>query len=120
VNQKTIVDDLASSIIHLVDNLNLQEFTLCGLSLCGMIVQTLLTICPERIRAAVIVNAGPSWGPPRYKSLLEEWKELFLKPNGPVKRLEKTWATLFSATFLRTSYAHSVFSTWTQILQQVS
>ena len=57
VDRKTTVDELAKDMIGLLDHLAIDSAIVCGLSLGGMVTQSLAIDHPGRVRAMVVANS---------------------------------------------------------------
>ena len=57
------ISDLANDLLALADHLNIAEFAVCGVSVGGMIAQTVAAIAPERVSGIVLCNTGAKIGP---------------------------------------------------------
>ncbi|MBC6404413.1 MAG: 3-oxoadipate enol-lactonase [Rhodospirillales bacterium] len=58
------LEDHASDLLALVHHLGLEDFAICGLSLGGMIAQSVAAHAPEKVRGLVLCNTGAKIGPP--------------------------------------------------------
>ena len=58
------LDRLGRDVLELTDELGIERFTFCGLSLGGMTGQWLGARVPESLEALVIANSSPFMGPP--------------------------------------------------------
>ncbi len=63
------VADLAADVLTIADHLGIQKFSICGLSLGGIIAQWLGIHHGERLEKIIIANSSPAIGPP------EAWQQ---------------------------------------------
>jgi 3-oxoadipate enol-lactonase len=63
-DQPCTVDALARELLELVDELEIERFSLCGVSLGGMVGMTLALDAPERVERLVLACTSAYVGPP--------------------------------------------------------
>jgi 3-oxoadipate enol-lactonase len=60
------IDDLGESVVELLDELELERVSFCGLSLGGMVAMWLASRAPDRIERLVLCCTAPRLGPPEF------------------------------------------------------
>lgn len=102
---------MVEDVIRLLDQLKLDEVYVAGYSMGGMITNKLLTLYPERVKAAAVCGMG--WytarrsggdsgdgrerpGPPRYKAMADQFHEL--ETTADEMRSIQTPVTVFVGT----------------------
>src|SRR5205823_10531943 len=116
ITEKPTMRQFANDALAVADDLALDTFCLCGLSLGGMVTQQLLTDHPDRVRAAVVVCAPPSLRVSGAETGIAQQQAEFLAENGPVKRLERSWPRLASEQYRLSPSGQAYYSTWRQVL----
>ena len=115
----TTVEDFSADIIHLLNHLKLEKATLCGLSLGGMIAQTIAVSFPERVDHLFIANSLSALDTIEARKAIEGWIELFQQEDGPLKRLSATWPKLVNKSFQDSIVSKSVLASWKRVLTTI-
>jgi 3-oxoadipate enol-lactonase len=113
------VPDLADGIIDLMHHLGIPRAILCGLSLGGMVAQQIAVTAPARVEALVVANSRATFAEPELVDAVEGWINVFLQPDGPLKRLAITWPLLLNAKFRESASGHAALNAWKQALAGV-
>ena len=113
------VPDLASGITDLMHHLRISRAILCGLSLGGMVAQQLAVTAPACVEALVVANSRATFAEPALVEAVESWINVFLQPEGPLKRLAITWPLLLNETYRESAAGHAALSAWKQALAGV-
>lgn len=92
------LDQLASDVISLWDHLGIESTHYCGLSMGGMIGQTLALKAPERLRTLVLCDTASSY-PPEAQAMWQE-RIVAAKANGLAASLDGTIDRWFSPGFV--------------------
>ena len=92
------LDQLASDVISLWDHLGIESTHYCGLSMGGMIGQTLALKAPERLRTLVLCDTASSY-PPEAQAMWQE-RIVAAKANGLAAGLDGTIDRWFSPGFV--------------------
>lgn len=58
------LDQLGQDVLALADELNLEKFAFCGISMGGAVGQWLAINAPQRLTALVLANTSPKFGTP--------------------------------------------------------
>lgn len=90
------VDGLASDVLALADSLGVERFAFVGLSLGGVIGQTIAANHPDRLTALVLACTGPSFGDP------DAWRERAarVRQEGMAWLVEPTKGRWFTSGFV--------------------
>src|ERR1700753_2627643 len=91
-DRKTTVEDLANDMINLLDHLAIDKAIVCGLSLGGMVAQSMAIDRPERVRGLAVANSCADSTMPDVTAARQSWIEMFRAPNGPLLRGEVIWS----------------------------
>ncbi|WAH35917.1 alpha/beta fold hydrolase [Alicyclobacillus dauci] len=113
------VSGMANLIIQLLGSLHIERTSVCGLSLGGMIVQTLLINHAIHIERAVIANSSSNFTSEQARVNVEGWIQTLIQPNGPERRLENTWTKLVRPSFRDTALGRSVYAAWMNVNRRV-
>lgn len=117
---ETTVDDLARDVIALLDHLAIERASVCGLSLGGMIAQTLALEQPRRVERLVVANSRASFNDPATADLVAGWVEMFRQPGGPLKRFQATWPVMLNAVYRQSSAGQATYATWCRLAERHS
>lgn len=120
VEQATGVDELARSMIALLDHLGIARAHVCGLSLGGMVAQELALMAPERVNRLVIACSTARANDPATIAAAHRWIEVLESPDGPLHRLAESWPFLTTEAFRKTATARAVYDGWQSTLRTVS
>lgn len=117
---ETTVDDLARDVIALLNHLAIERASVCGLSLGGMIAQTLALEQPRRVERLVVANSRASFNDPATADLVAGWVEMFRQPGGPLKRFQATWPVMLNAVYRQSSAGQATYATWCRLAERHS
>lgn len=91
--------DLASDTLGLINELQLKDVTVCGVSLGGMVALNMLLAQPELFSKGVIAHSFMSTAGEEFKHMSMNWSATFKQQDGPVTRFEQTWPVLVNEHF---------------------
>jgi 3-oxoadipate enol-lactonase len=117
---ETTVDDLTRDVIALLDHLAIERASVCGLSLGGMIAQTLALEQPQRVDRLVVANSRAAFNDPATADLVAGWVEMFRQPGGPLKRFQATWPVMLNASYRQSSAGQATYATWCRLAERHS
>lgn len=117
---ETTVDDLARDVIALLNHLAIERASVCGLSLGGMIAQTLALEQPRRVERLVVANSRASFNDSATADLVAGWVEMFRQPGGPLKRFQATWPVMLNAVYRQSSAGQATYATWCRLAERHS
>jgi 3-oxoadipate enol-lactonase len=118
--ETTTVDMLTSDVVALLDHLEVERATICGLSLGGMIAQVAALDYPDRVDRVVIANSRASFADPSLADVVAGWIALFEQPDGPLKRFRATWPLMLNEAFRSGSAGQATFETWSCLASRAS
>ena len=117
---ETTVDDLTRDVVALLDHLAIERASFCGLSLGGMIAQTLALEQPRRVDRLVVANSRAAFNDPATADLVAGWVEMFRQPGGPLKRFQATWPVMLNASYRQSSAGQATYATWCRLAERHS
>jgi 3-oxoadipate enol-lactonase len=112
ITRRIGVADIASDLLALLDQLQLDTTDLVGLSLGGMVALLVALDHPERVRRLVVANSFDSWIGDELRAMAEGWATIFRNENGPVNRLERTWPMLVNKEFQSSDEGLRTYQIW--------
>jgi 3-oxoadipate enol-lactonase len=114
-DRKTTVEDLAKDMVNLLDHLGIDKAIVCGLSLGGMVTQSMAINYPERVRALVVANSCADSTMPDVTAARESWIEMFERPNGPLLRMQAVWPQMLNERYRASPTAEAFLASWQRI-----
>jgi 3-oxoadipate enol-lactonase len=114
-DKKTTVEELTLDMVNLLDHLNIDRATVCGLSLGGMIGQYLAADHPARIDKLIVANSCVDSTAPDVVAAIESWIEMFERPNGPLLRMQAVWPQMLNERYRASPTAEAFLSNWKRI-----
>jgi 3-oxoadipate enol-lactonase len=115
----TTVRDFTRDICALMDSLQLQRATLCGLSLGGMVAQQMAIEHPDRVDGLIVANTRATFAEARYEGVIAGWIQLFEQPDGPRKRLQSVWPIMLNEAFRASAAGRATLAAWSDVLGSV-
>jgi len=112
---KTTVADLGGDLMALLDHLKIERVAVCGLSLGGMVAQQAALDHASRVDAIVVANSRATFSTPELYAAVEGWTELFLQPQGPLKRFQATWPNMLAEAFRGSGAGKATFENWCRL-----
>lgn len=106
------IDNIASDTLALIEELQLTDITICGVSLGGMVALNLLVTRPELFTKGVIANSFMSTAGEQYKQMAMGWSATFKTQDGPIKRFEQTWPALVNNHFRDSDKGVEIYQNW--------
>jgi 3-oxoadipate enol-lactonase len=114
----TTVDDLAGDLIALLDHLEIDCATICGLSLGGMVAMQLALDHPQRVDRLIIANSQASFAMPELGPVVDGWLVMFAQPDGPLMRFQATWPVMLNAAFRDSAAGRAAHDSWCRLAQR--
>jgi 3-oxoadipate enol-lactonase len=114
-DRKTTVEDLANDMINLLDHLAIDKAIVCGLSLGGMVAQSMAIDHPERVRGLAVANSCADSTMPDVTAARQSWIEMFERPNGPLLRMQVVWPQMLNERYRASPTAEAFLASWQRI-----
>jgi 3-oxoadipate enol-lactonase len=112
----TTVRDFARDIGALMDRLQIERATLCGLSLGAMVAQQMAIEQPGRVDGLILANSRATFADARYEGVIAGWIQLFEQPDGPRKRLQSVWPIMLNEAFRASTAGRATLAAWSDVL----
>ncbi|KUM05327.1 alpha/beta fold hydrolase [Chromobacterium subtsugae] len=106
------VANLAADCVALLDQLDLAQAHIVGLSLGGMAAQQLALDAPSRVRSLTVACSFPSTATDEARQMLAGWAQTLREPDGPLKRLEQSWPRNLNAAFRASPAGQALYWQW--------
>jgi 3-oxoadipate enol-lactonase len=112
----TTVHDFTRDICALMDRLQIQRASVCGLSLGAMVAQQMAIEHPGRVDGLVLANSRATFADARYEGVIAGWIDLFEQPDGPRKRLQSVWPIMLNEAFRASTTGRATLAAWSDVL----
>jgi 3-oxoadipate enol-lactonase len=116
---KQVIAEMAADMIGILDKLQIERAAVCGLSLGGMVAQTLAVDYPQRISVLVAANTSPNSNSPTVVKEIDSWIEMFQQPGGPLTRIESVWPKMLNEAYRQSPTAAAFKASWMRIVEKI-